>query len=155
MRKCLNYIAVGLLGLVTVAGHAASPSLFVTAEDLRNLRSTSVLSKLGTEEPNTSPTQPGGPAPDSDFSKKFREALATEEKANQAVREQQSARDRQHQMERINESVRRSGKSPSRLSQPEIQDGNVGISFGTNGSAVTSCRENEFGKIQCGARELR
>lgn len=148
MRRYLNYITVGFLSLIVVVGHAAPPGLSVTPEDLKNLRSTSALSRPDTDEPNTSPTQPRGPSLDSDFSRKFQKALANEEKVHQAAREQQSARNRLLQVERINE-------APHRLGQPEIKDKSAGISFGTNGPTVTSCHENEFGITQCEARELR
>lgn len=152
MRIYLNYIAVGLLGLGAVAGHAAPPGLSITPEDLKNLRTTSVLSKPDKDESNTWPTQPRGPTLDSDFGREFRKALVNEEKAHQAALEQQSTRDH---LERINGAARRSNEAPRRLGQPEIQGGSVGISFGTNGPTVKSCRENEFGKTQCEARELR
>lgn len=142
MRKYLNAIAIGLLSLLTVASHAASPNLSVTAEDLKNLRSASP------REANPASTKSKDPALDSEFSRNFQKALNNEEKARQAAREQQLERNHLPQFDQNN-------KASNRFGPPDNKKDNMGIYFDSNGPAATSCKEDELGKTRCKVRELR
>lgn len=144
MRKYLNPIAVGLLSLLAVASHAASPDFSVTTEDLKKLRSNSVMPR----ETSPSPTPPRDSAKDSEFSRNFQKAMNNEEKARQAAREQQLERNRLPQIEQT--------RSPAnRFGPPNNKKENMGIYFDADGTAATSCREDELGKTRCKVRELR
>lgn len=144
MSKYLNPIAIGLLSLLAVTSHAASPNLSVTADDLKNLRSTSTLPR----ETNIAPTKSRDPALDSEFSRNFQKALSNEEKTRQAAREQQLEHNHLSPLKQHN-------KASNRFGPPDNKNENVGIYFDANGSATTSCRENELGKTRCKVRELR
>lgn len=138
MRKILTPLAVGLLSLLAVASHAAPPGLSATPEDLRNLRS-----------PSSAPRDASTTARDSEFSKQFQKALAGEEKARQAAREQQLERNSMPRLEQRNDPSRRFGPPDTK------KDSNMGIYFDEHGSAATSCREDGIGKTKCSVRELR
>lgn len=144
MRKYLNPIAIGLLSLLAVASHAASPNLSVTAEDLKNLRSASTSPR----EANPTSTRSKDPALDSEFSRNFQKALNNEEKARQAAREQQLERNHRPQFDQNN-------KASNRFGPPDNKKDNMGIYFDSNGPAATSCKEDELGKTRCKVRELR
>ncbi|URW84016.1 hypothetical protein NBV64_06620 [Alcaligenes sp. DN25] len=144
MRKYLNPIAVGLLSFLAVASHAASPDFSVTTEDLKKLRSTSVMPR----EASPSAATPKDPAKDSEFSRNFQKAMSNEEKARQAAREQQLERNRLPQLEQ--------NRNPAnRFGPPNNKKENMGIYFDADGTAATSCREDEQGKTRCKVRELR
>lgn len=144
MRKYLNPIAVGLLSFLAVASHAASPDFSVTTEDLKKLRSTSVMPR----EASPSAATPKDPAKDSEFSRNFQKAMNNEEKARQAAREQQLERNRLPQLEQ--------NRNPAnRFGPPKNKKENMGIYFDADGTAATSCREDEQGKTRCKVRELR
>ncbi|MCB4324221.1 hypothetical protein KOE80_18620 [Alcaligenes sp. 13f] len=144
MRKYLNPIAVGLLSFLAVASHAASPDFSVTTEDLKKLRSTSVMPR----EANPSAATPKDPAKDSEFSRNFQKAMNNEEKARQAAREQQLERNRLPQLEQ--------NRNPAnRFGPPNNKKENMGIYFDADGTAATSCREDEPGKTRCKVRELK
>ena len=144
MRKYLNPIAVGLLSLLAVASHAASPDFSVTTEDLKKLRSTSVMPR----EASPSAATPKDPAKDSEFSRNFQKAMNNEEKARQAAREQQLERNRLPQLEQ--------NRNPAnRFGPPNNKKENMGIYFDADGTTATSCREDELGKTRCKVREFR
>ena len=144
MRKYLNPIAVGLLSLLAVASHAASPNFSVTTEDLKKLRSTSVMPR----EANPSAATPKDPAKDSEFSRNFQKAMNNEEKARQAAREQQLERNRLPQLEQ--------NRNPAnRFGPPNNKKENMGIYFDADGTAGTSGLEEELVKTRCKVRELR
>lgn len=144
MRKYLNPIAVGLLSLLAVASHAASPDFSVTTDDLKKLRSTSAV-PLEASPPQVTPRDS---AKDSEFSRNFQKAMNNEEKARQAAREQQLERNRLPQIEQT--------RSPAnRFGPPNNKKENMGIYFDADGTAATSCREDELGKTRCKVRELR
>ena len=144
MRTHLHYLAAGLLSLFAAASHAGPPGLSVTSEDLRNLRSTSATS----HGQGSSAAQPKNSAQDSEFSRQFQKALGNEEKARQTEREQQVERNRMPHLEQNN-------RASHRLGPPDNKKENMGIYFDSNGSAATSCREDELGKTRCKVRELR
>lgn len=144
MRKYLNPIAAGLLSLLAVASHAASPNLSVTADDLKSLRSTSTLSR----DANPASIKPKDPALDSEFSRNFQKALNNEEKARQTAREQQLERNHLPQLEQ-------NKKASNRFGPTDNKKDNMGLYFDSNGPAATSCREDELGKTHCKVRELR
>lgn len=144
MRKYLNPIAIGLLSLLAVASHAASTDFSVTTEDLKKLRSTSAMPGQASPSPST----PRVPAQDSEFSRNFQKALNNEEKARQAAREQQLERNRLPQLEQ--------NRNPAnRFGPPTNKKENMGIYFDADGTAATTCREDERGKTRCKVRELR
>lgn len=144
MRNYLNPIAIGLLSLLAVASHAASPNLSITTDDLKNLRSASTLPR----EANPASSGSKDPALDSEFSRNFQKALNNEEKARQAAREQQLERNRLPQFDQNN-------KASNRFGPPDNKKDNMGIYFDSNGPAATSCKEDELGKTRCKVRELR